>query len=335
MTSQDHDTDPSTPGAKRRSDSRAPVGVALDDVVRSSDEDTSSTLDEVAALAAQAPSSLDEDEEKDGGVPPTPPRAGEMQRLSRPTTDPGIAPPPESLVAPAQSMRVVVPSVIPKPVDSVDVLLDGIGDDSSQRRTKPERDGRQSDGRPAMKYHGERTGAARGMSTDDERKVMIARRPLSQTGRSAAGNVSQREGDRDARDETTAVEVHVLAGRVFVAVLAGLIVVTVIFISLRRSSNGLPDATRTSVIKSEPVSPSPHAAAQNVAPAPVPADTGDSTRPPETSAEAQTVVSSVAVARSASPTAAPAPKPARPKVKPSASAARSASPPLGEFKTSF
>jgi hypothetical protein len=334
MTSQDHDTDPSTPGAKRRSDSRAPVGVALDDVVRSSDEDTASALDEVAALAAQVPSSLDDDDEKDGGVPPTPPRAGEMQRLSRPTTDPGIAPPPELLVAPAQSMRIVVPSVVPKPVDSVEVLLDGISHDPSERSTKPERDGRQSDGLPAVKYHGERAGTARRLSTDHEPKVMIARRPFSKMARSAAGRVSQREVDRDTRDETAA-EAQVLAGRVFVAVLAGLIVVTVIFIFLRRSSNGLPDETGTSVTKSAPVSPSPPVAALGVAPAPVPAETSDSPRPPEMSADAQTTVSSVAVARSPSPTAAPAPKPTRPKAKPIASAVKSASPPLGEFKTSF
>jgi hypothetical protein len=311
MTTQDHDTDPSTPGAKRPPDPRPAVG--------GTPEDAGSLADGAANLesADGSPGRLD-------------------AARSRPTTDPGIAPPPEPRPIPRKPMGIVVPPVVRRANDSVDILLDGI----SREQPEPSRPTPQTDGQSAAAYHAEHAVPAAQPPPDDEPKVVIYRPPLAQTVRMAQAKVAP-DADPKAWTETTAVGAQPLAGRVVVAVLAGSVVVMVIFVALQRmSSERAADAPRPAVGGSASTAAAPMAtvAVENVAPAPAPAPkepAAPAASPAAASAESPQSAAPSAAANNLARKGAPMWRPPKPRPKSSASATKPASSDLGEFKTSF
>jgi len=324
MTSQDHDTDPSTPGAKRFSDPRtlAAASVALAD---------------------------------DG-----PPMSGPRQ--SRLNTDPGIAPEAEPLAVPRHRMGVVVPPVAPRPVaprpsDSVDMLLEGIRREQPDRpRTTP-----QTDGQAAATYHAEHAVRAAQTSPDDEPKVVVDRPPLAETLQISRDAVPG-AGERQAWTETTAVSAQPLGARVTVAVVAGLAVVALIFVALERTTGqrsywearasraavaiGLAPKLGSSSSTMPQAPPAAPASATPLAPAAPPAAVAPVAPPVVASGEADPVTSAAAPApapqgpshASASPASAaspPAKSAARPRPRPAPSPAKPRASELGEFKASY
>jgi hypothetical protein len=202
MASQNHDTDPSTPGAKRLSEPRTPNAAAV-------------------ALA------------EDG--PPFDGEASDVSRAplsrSRPTTDPGIAPPPGPLPVPRQPMGIVVPPAVVRANDSVDVLLDGISREQPERA----RATAQTEGQSAATYHGEHAVRAARSAPVEEPKVVIDRATPPETVR-VPRLPALAEVDPRVWGETTAVRPQPLGARVFIAIAAGVAVVLVIFVALQRTS---------------------------------------------------------------------------------------------------
>lgn len=201
MTTRDHDTDPSTPGAKK-----APVG----------------------SSPALAPVGLEDE-------------PGLKAARLRPTTDPGIAPPAEMLPIPDEPMGIVVPAAGPKPNDSVDVLLDGMGAGGGPpERPKPiaQTQG-QSQGQAAAAYHAEHSLAPGRTEPAEEAKVVLARPILAETIKLERPAVPVFDADPKAWADTTAVMSQPVAPRVFIAIGAGVLVVVGVFFALQRIS-GFP-----------------------------------------------------------------------------------------------
>jgi hypothetical protein len=304
MTNPDHDTDPSTPGAKRLSDPRTRVA------------------------GASSPPPQD-------GSSPGPIRAGQ------PTTDPGVAPPPEPLPVPLRPIGIVVPAVSARANDSVDVLLDGIARDQRERpRTTS-----QSGGAPAAVYHVEHAVRAARALREEEPKVVVDRPQLSQTIRTERPSHYPEMIDLKGWNDATVTSTRPLAWRVFVAVVAGLGVVGAIFFALERNAKQrliedqqVPSAARLA-LPVEPGRPTLSAAAAPASAAAQPQPPVEVLAPPPAlgsavfvpvESDAATPVADSAAMRRASG----AGKPPKPKPRPMPPAKGKADE-LGEFKTSF
>lgn len=339
MTNPNHDTDPSTPGAKRQSDPRTPRA---------------------------APAEL------------APPAA-----RTRPTTDPGVAPPVPLLPVPREPMGIVVPPVVARQLDdSIDVLLEGISRELPARPhptvpTPPAAPTAQSDGAPIASYHGGHSVPAARAAAADEPKVVIDRASQAgSTGRVAryAGPVN--DSDAKAWTETTAVTAHPLVSRVLIALVAGIAVVVVIFVALERTSNertlmmtgapapaspatpamtshapvvGAPPSAAVVQAPAVPIAkgtaggdpgPAPIASAAPAAPAAnavvsAPGEAGNTGAPPPTATAADnlpTASSASAVNAATQKPGAAAARTSRPRAKPAAPTAKPAGVDLGEFK---
>lgn len=320
MATQNHDTDPSTPGAKRLSDPRTPraTPVGLDEEGEQPFEDASGV--------ARRPSTT----------------------RSRPTTDPGIAPPAGPLPVPRQPMGIVVPPATAKANDSVDLLLDGI----SREQSESIHTTAQTHGQSSAAYHAEHAVMAPRPLPLEEPKVVIDRfapetvrfpRPVAVT-----------DADPKGWGETTAVRPQPLGSRVFVAVVAGIGVVLVIFLALQRTSSLTPPpAPLVSPAAAPPPvgSASAPTIAVGAAPsstAPVPSASGSGSRegsPPIPSYVAESLPAAVAIATATNsatkaPTAASPLRPLKPRPTPPAApgvnaVARPAGSEVGEFKTTL
>jgi hypothetical protein len=242
-------------------------------------------------------------------------------------------------------MGIVVPAATPADVnkDSVELLLDGItGPQPERTRTKP-----QTDGEASAAYHARHDVRAARTSPDDEPKVVIERVAQPPTIRIDRSTIRQvEEAISRAALEPTAVVPPQTGPRVVVAVLAGLVVVLVLFVALRASSRrtgghavtssvnvSAPSATATDprllAVPPPPAIASASAGA-NVGEAEPTSASAEST--PAASADLVTGAAGLAPRpRSpAGPASSGAPKP-RTKAAPSASAPKD----LGELKTSF
>jgi hypothetical protein len=337
MTTRDHDTDPSTPGAKRVSEPFAAARPVGPDDRSSSPDPSEASGGGVSAVPGAARSKPDPDPSVLSGNGQS--LLDESRARSRPKTDPGIAPPSAPLPASRQPMGIIVPPVAPKAYDSIDVLLDGITRDQPERpRTTS-----QTDGQPVATYHAEHLIRAARASPNEEPKVVIDRPPLGQTIRVGRSGVSPDDAEKKEWTETTAIGPQVLAGRVLIAMVAGVVVVVVIFLALERISSEKPlPATRLS----EPVNVATAAAAAPVAAVPESPDAAsagplplpmDAAAPANVTvaAESLPIATPAAVVNGAVRRVAPVPKPNRPKLKAPAFAPRPTGADLGEFKGSF
>ncbi len=322
MTNYDHDTDPSTPGAKRPADQKA------------------SGADSIAAADI---GSAARNEAGTRAVSSRPPPPGPGQRRDsprgRPTTDPGIAPPPPPLPVIDPPTDLVVPSfraeygsrstdeTAPNTFDSVDVLLEGIA------REQPER-ARTSGAieTPSAPARWGDPGGPHGTPPYGEPKVIIDRRALEQpTGRGPVARSSPRI-DPKVWNVSTAPSGRPLAPRVLIAVLAALGVVLLIFVALKRTSPGPVLEVAAGPASARPIASVPVVPAESPSagvpehPAPVASESPEA--PPAPSALAS---ATIAGARKAA-------APAKPGVKPKTRSAPAARPPgadLGEFKGSL
>jgi hypothetical protein len=245
--------------------------------------------------------------------------AAEVPSRVRHNTDPGIAPPPAPLPVPIEAMGIVVPPVARTPNDTVDALLEGIRREQPQPNTTP----------PQVPAH-------------DEPKVVIERPLLAQTVRiRVSGSKVSVEPYGSAATDTTTATARPIVGRMAIAVLAGVVVVMLIFVLLQRISAQVGYARAPAL----PAPVVPRAAAPSSpgeppvttdVPLPPAVETTPATRaaiqspPPETSAAA----SSVPAVASTSPKPAQ-PRPSKPKTKAAPPATRPASDDLGEFKPAF
>jgi hypothetical protein len=317
MTTHDHDTDPSTPGAKRPTRSQGDI-------------DASGAL-----VDGSVPGRQSEVSARPPGPGPRP-----SSPRGRPTTDPGVAPPPEPLPVPEQPMGIVVPSLAgdgtPEGADlrvdydeSVDVLLEGIA------REQPEWPRTAHAPGPTTVSHGTEAVIPRPQaSRRDEPKVVIAQPPLGETLQVGRAGVSVPRVDPKAWTESTAVASPSLAPRIGIAMVAGLVVVIAIFIALQRTSRdrGL-EATGTG----SPVQLATTAGAAMPAAA-VPEAVATGAGGPM-AAEAAAPVSTASATAASSGSRKGAPPAARPmnktKPRPSAPAPKPSGTDLGEFKGAF
>ncbi len=324
MSTKDHDTDPSTPGAKQRvSDPRTVVAIP-----------------------------------NDGEPPPS----IETPSL-RPSTNPGVGPPPEPRPAPAHPMGIVVPppSVPPrKSNDSVDLLLDGIPEEQLDRaRTMP-----QTDGQASAVYHAQHGVRSAQTSVADEPKVVVERPELVPTVRVRRANLPKEHPAAPPKvasligtEEVTVISGPPMRSRLVMAILAGLLVVFGIFVLLRTTSDSrLAGATTSPASSGAPYKPSPAPAPSGV---PVVGSSARTTPAPDLRPSATVAAASaaeplppaLASAVSAPPSpylgkpVAPPPRPPKTRTKPapapSGLQAPAALPPpapssdIGEFKTTF
>ena len=256
MTTYDHDTDPSTPGAKRPADQTPATGAAPggDPATRSEEA--------VPRFTSSRP----------------PPGPGQHRNSSRgrPTTDPGVAPPPPLLPVPMEPMGIVVPSAPvddtnekgppPDADDSVDVLLDGMArEQPEQPRASPRREsvpvGSMAT-EPALRTHS--------TLPYHEPKVIIDRHALGQSVPRGPAAGSAPRVDPSAWKASTDSGGQSLAPRVAVAILAGLMVVALIFVGLQRLSRhpsaaaSAPEEVRASTSTVAPAEPAPSTAVPDV-----------------------------------------------------------------------
>jgi hypothetical protein len=135
VPTDEHDTDPSTPEARRSTEGRsgAPFG---DD------------------------------------PPPSPEGVSERPPVPRISTDPGVGPPSEVRVPTPRPMGIVVPVAAPfAKKDSVEILLDGItGLQPERTKTTP-----QTDGQASAAYHARHDVRPARTSPDAEPKVVVER----------------------------------------------------------------------------------------------------------------------------------------------------------------
>ncbi|MDP9035867.1 MAG: hypothetical protein M3O50_13785 [Myxococcota bacterium] len=322
MSTKDHDTDPSTPGAKQRlSEPHVPVApVSAED-------------DAVPSAAAEAL------------------RQTETQGL-RPGTDPGVAPPAQPRAPPAQPMGIVVPPPsAPHGAanDSVDLLLDGIPEDALDRSKNTP----QTDGQASAVYHTQHGVRAARTAIVDEPKVVI-QRPASvptvrlQRRKASTAGTQLREESHPGPQDVTVVTGPPMGSRLTMAIAAGLLVVVVIFVLLKSTSEarlaGATTAAAPTAIANAPPAAIPTAKTEARIPTPTAAPVV-TLRPIPATATAVPEASPLREAGSASsaptpPLAKAAPAPERlPKPRPRFVAAPAAAPStdadLGEFKTSF
>jgi hypothetical protein len=236
-------------------------------------------------------------------------------------------------------MGIVVPPATPPTPDvkkdSVELLLDGItGPQPERTKTKP-----QTDGEASAAYHARHDVRPARTSPDDEPKVVIERVPLPATIRIDRSQIRQVEAAMSrAALEPTAVVPPQMGPRVVLAVVAGLVVVLVLFVALRASRRVGGHAANPSASASS-VTTTMDPRLQAVPPPPPIASVNAEANPEE--AEPPTAASS------AEPASGPAGLAARPRSsagaassgapKPRAKAAASAFAPrdLGELKTNF
>jgi hypothetical protein len=322
MPTHEHETDPSTPGAKRP-------------------DDRQSAAERPAIVHGPAPRPTDKATRVPSPPPPPPGRGQHRNSLrGRPTTDPGVAPPPAPLPVPREPMGIIVPSVVAGSTwselresgpgedadDSIDVLLEGIARDQpdSPRGASPT---------DAPSRAARATDLASRRLGNDEPKVVIARAALGQTGRPE--RPVGPNADSAASTESIDIGSQPLAPRIVIAVVAGLVVVTAIFVALQRTSREgvVGDGAGTMApVPAMSASPSPGAAAPPVAPSEIRA----AVVAPEASEGPLAVAMPTAPAASSAPRrGAPAGKPTN-KSRPRASGApKPSGADLGEFKGSF
>ncbi len=203
--------------------------------------------------------------------------------------------------------------------DTVDALLGGLPD-KPPLRMPPHA---QSDGKDSAAYHGQHTIPAAQTSREEDEKVVVTRAPLSNTMRIVRGAPKVEVGVARAHGPHADPKKGV-AGRVALALVAGLAVVAALYAVLSTSAkapapplqapSGL-GTSATALLGSPPMaSPSPEPTAMTPAPA-----ESASMQPPATSAAT---------------TGSPKPPSGRPKASTAAAAASSGAS-LGEFKTSF
>jgi hypothetical protein len=310
-TTPDNDTDPSTPGAKRASDPRAAAEVFVEDANPPPSPPPASPGQSGSPGLSASPGS---------SASPGLPRP-------KPTTDPGVAPPPsEQLTVPRQPMGIVVPAVARSVNDSVEILLEGMD------RTQPERPRAtsQSAGQAVASYHGEHAVRAPQPLPDDEPKVVIERRLLAQTLRVARSKAGRKKTAIQAASPKPSTPI---GRRMLIAVVAGLAVVSVIFVALRRGSSGFTSAAGASRVASDSVAaaaPPAHEHAKEVSPAQELAMPVAVAPPAESQSPAATSASSRVTRKPPSPW-----QPAKPKLKPLPAETSPNAPDLGEFRTSF
>jgi hypothetical protein len=324
-TPKDYDTDPSTPSSKRQSEPRtAAAAVCL--------EDPSSPTDDASPEGDPFPIEVVAD-----GSPPVSSKAvGRTQRLglvrSKPTTDPGIAPPPQPLPPLRQPLGIVVPPVARQPTDSVDVLLDGMSTEGPGRVPTTS----QTDGQPKAMYHSEHAVRAARRALGDEPKVVIERRLLAQTVRVQRSPAASLEMDSKAWADTTSVRVKPLAGRVAIAIFAGMVVVMLVFGALERMSGeraGNTAGTPMALSAAAPALATAAPAPENATLAPAPPETAMT--PTTALADSHPSMTPLGAASSATRKPSPAGKLSKPKPKPAASGMKPAGDDLGEFKSAL
>jgi hypothetical protein len=273
------------------------------------------------------------------GLAPTDPTPAPLPASSHVSTDPGVGPPSQPPMARAHPvhrtppMGIVVPAsspVNPKK-DSVELLLDGMqGPQPERPKTMP-----QTDGQSSASYHAEHMVRPARTSPDEEPKVVVERPPQAPTTRIDRARVQAVIDAADARrramEEATAVLPQQIAPRVFVAVVAGVVVVLGLFVVLR-----IAMGSHASTATAPAPAASPPAVVAAVAPAPPVA----STAPAQPAASADPALAPTATATAASrPPAAPAwaagPPSAKPKSPSTAPRGTTGSGDLGEFKTTF
>ena len=327
MTNYDHDTDPSTPGAKRPA---APKTGGADPVV---EPDGRSEAGNEAGTRA---------------VSSRPPPPGQGQRRNsprgRPTTDPGIAPPPPPLPVIDQPTDLVVSSFRAEhgspssketesaqdAFDSVEVLLEGIAREQPERPRAPGT----IENRPASARLDDTPPTGRPQATlpYDEPKVIIDRGALGDPIRRGPAVRSSPRVEPKVWNVSTGPSSRPLGPRIIVAILAALGVVLLIFVALKRTSP---------------------AHVVEVAAGPAPAQPVASAPPIPTEAPSAAAPEHPAAAASENPEAGPVPTalasstvvgtrkaaaPGRPGVKPKTRSPAASRPPgadLGEFKGSL
>jgi hypothetical protein len=207
MATNENDTDPSTPSARR-----------LTPVAQGSAGDALGLADtQPTALAITTP------------APP------------RPSTNPGLGPPPERRAPPTRPIGIVVPPVLSgAKKDSVELLLDGItGPQPERPKTMP-----QTDGEASAVYHARHDVRPARTSPDDIPKVVVERPLQSPTLRIDRSRAAEwDEAAVRAGLDTTAVEPPQIGPRVVVALVAGLLVVLALFVALRLATHRYPGAT--------------------------------------------------------------------------------------------
>lgn len=300
MTTQEYDTDPSTPGAKRLSDPRGVDVEIVEDVELSG-----------SALAPEVP-------------------------RARHNTDPGIAPPPAPLPVPVGAIGVVVPPVARMSNDTVDSLLEGIRPESPQFRGTPQTDGQTA--ASYHSEHGLR--AAQVATQEEPKVVierpLLAQTVRIRMSGSKVSVVPFTDDPTDA----TAGGARPVLGRMAIAVVAGVAVVMLIFVALQRISaqvapkqRSIPPAAMATAAAAQPtIDPATTdlpstPAAETIAAARVVSES----QPPPMSPSA----TSTAVASNATHKPALQARPSKPKTKPTVPATKPASDDLGEFKTAF
>jgi hypothetical protein len=200
--------------------------------------------------------------------------AADPLTADHPTTDPGLGPRsrpqlpsdrPVSVRVPAPSTRRDGPSAITPPEtpmssaafankDSVELLLEGMaGPRPDRRKSKP-----QSDGEASAAYHSEHKIRRARLASEPGPKVLIEKTPTPLPGpvsreRSATVRVSSREA------LSTFVPAKVLRRRVAMAVVAGTLLVLLLFVGLRLTSSGHAEVPPAATAAADTVALEPRA----------------------------------------------------------------------------
>jgi hypothetical protein len=348
MATNDNDTDPSTPSARRS------TGTGAEEAGAPGPASVPASVS--VSVSSPRPRGLNDTQPLAVVPHPATPAAG-----GRPSTHPGLGPPPPRLdgveapdvgvprEAPARPMGIVVPVAAPDAKkDSVELLLDGItGPQPERTKTMP-----QTDGQAAASYHARHDVRPARTSPDDEPKVVVERPILPPTVRIDRTQIPAPDPAMSrAAAESTVVVPPQMGPRVVLAVIAGLLVVLGLFVTARFAINRRAHATHaasssvpaaTALAPTSALASAPAAAVPAPPPEPVPAPP-----PPELDTPPASVTSAAglpAVPASAAPpatapaapTAAQRALAAQPKAKPrTSSAAPAPSPDLGELKTTF
>ncbi len=267
---------------------------------------------------------------------PTPEPPGTMQTPAPPRrssraarTDPGMGPPsaPPTLQAAGRPMGVVVPPASKRgaaavvasaptggrPKDSVELLLDGMAGPRPDRTKTLS----QTSGEASAAYHAEHAVRAGRTARDEDRKVLVdtVRLPIG-------ADADDLGGPMPGRDPTFVLPAR-LAPRVVIAVLAGLLVVVVLFAAF--------DHPSALFARGSTDDPAPEPA---VATVPQPSIvTAPPAAQPQAAMPAEPLLPSVEAPAMTDPAAPPAAMATRPRtsgLRPKAGATD-----VGEFKTSF
>jgi hypothetical protein len=258
----------------------------------------------------------------------------------RPSTDPGVAPPPEPRQAPVRPMGIVVPVAAAPNLkkDSVELLLDGMtGAQPERTKTMP-----QTDGDASAAYHARHDVRAARTSPEEEPKVIIEKQALQATIRIDRSKIKDLNESliRAGAMDPTAVLPPRIGRRIILAVAAGVAVVVGLFAALRltgRLDANHPAPAAAAPRQALPALTTAAPAVATTAPSGLEPSPGSASALPSATAPSATPTESAHATTSAAPKARSAPSgsasahPPKPKPAPSASA----TPDLGELKTTF